>query len=289
MKRGLLIGVVFVMIFSLAGVFAEGCDLQVSMVNQDPYPAVPGEEVKVVFQVDGIESTECGQVEFELLEAYPITLGPGQQKSYSIDSGTFSRDYKAHFLAAYTLRVASNALNGDNAIEVQYRQGANLGYETKEFVLNVLDTQADFEVYVKEYDLKTRILTFEILNIDALDVEALTIEIPSQDNIVIRGANRNIVGDLDSNDYTTFDFVAIPSDGEIELTLYYSDSINERRTMTKKVAYESSYFTPMADEIPKTPVKNYIVAVAIVLLIGWWIFRRIKKKKAVQLKMRNKK
>ena len=41
-------------LISLTLVSAIACDLKVSMINQDPYPAIPGEYVKIVFQVEGV-------------------------------------------------------------------------------------------------------------------------------------------------------------------------------------------------------------------------------------------
>ena len=38
-------------LFSFAGVLAEGCDLDISMINQDPYPAVPDDYVELVEKV----------------------------------------------------------------------------------------------------------------------------------------------------------------------------------------------------------------------------------------------
>jgi len=83
----------------------------------------------------------------------------------------------------------------------------------------------------------------EILNTGEDNVVALTVDIPKQDNIIVKGPNRNIIGDLDANDDTTFKYEAMPKDGEISLEIAYTDSINERRHMTKKIYYDSSYFS----------------------------------------------
>ena len=54
MKKSLMFGFAFAFIlFSISGVFAGVCDLDVSLINQDPYPAIQGDYVKLVFQVDG--------------------------------------------------------------------------------------------------------------------------------------------------------------------------------------------------------------------------------------------
>lgn len=285
-KSGLIFVAVLVLsLFSLTGVFAASCDLKVSMVNQDPYPAIPGEEVKLVFQVKGVENSECGVVQFELAEKYPITLNPGQQSTYTIQSGTYQRNYQSFFLAPFTARVSNEALDGNNSIEVRYRYGYNDGWITKEFNLDVKDIRSDFEVYVKNYDLTTKTLTFEILNIAESDVQALTVEIPKQDNVIIKGAKTNIVGDLDSNEYTTADFEATPKAGNIILELSYSDAINERRVVEKIVAYEPEYFEGLVKDQKSSPIGTYLILLIIISLVVYYFYRRNKKKKAFRAKL----
>jgi len=88
-----------------------------------------------------------------------------------------------------------------------------------------------------------------------------------------------IVGDLDSNEYTTSDFEAIPSDGEFKINLIYSDTINTRRTTEKMVSFDSSYFTERKADQKTTSKTTYVVWAVIFALIAWWIVRRFKKKK----------
>jgi len=59
------------------------------------------------------------------------------------------------------------------------------------------------------------------------------LEIPKQTNIIVKGPNRVVVGDLDSNEYTTADFEATMRDGDLTIELTYSDTINVRRTISK--------------------------------------------------------
>ena len=291
-KSGVLFSLLLMLsIFSVAGVLAEGCDLSISMINQDPYPAIQGEEASVVFQIDGVANTDCGEVEFGLIENYPISLMPNQEDMYTIESGTFKKDFKSFFLAPFKIKISEEALDGDNPIEVKYRTDLSSAFTTKEFNLNIKDTRADFEIHVKDYNSMTRKLTFEILNIAEEDIEALTVEVPKQENIQIKGANRNIVGDLDSNEYTTADFEAVPKDGKIKLILHYSDKINERRIVEEEVEFESEYFQGLVSQQKKSPTTTYVILGIVVLLIGWLIVRRNKKKKelAAKLAARSKK
>ncbi len=281
MKKGVSL-LLILMIFSMGGVLAERCNLEASMINQDPYPALQGDYVKVVFQLDGIANPECGLVEFELVNKYPISFDLPEQSKITVDAGTYQKDFSSFLVAPFKVRVDENALDGDNPIEVRYKYSGNEAYETKQFDLNIEDTRVDFEIHVKNYNAATNIITFEILNIGKSDIEALTIEILQQDNILVKGSNRNIVGDLDSNEYTTADFEATLHEGEINIKLIYTDSINERRTVAKNVYFNPEYFEGRVADEDKSNTSLYFTLLVVGGLVGYYFYRKYKKKKIAE-------
>ena len=195
----------------------------------------------------------------------------------------YSKDFSSFLLAPYKVRVDENALNGDNPIEVKFNYGLNKkSFLTKQFDLNIEDSRADFEVFVKSYNFETKEITFQILNIAESDIEALTLEILPQENIIIKGSKINIVGDLDSNEYTTADFEATPKKGNITIKISYSDATNTRRTLEKTVAFEPSYFENRVSDQKKTSKTSYLIGLIIIILIIWYVRRRRKKKKDKQ-------
>jgi hypothetical protein len=179
-----------------------------------------------------------------------------------------------------------NTLNGENPIEVYYSTGINSPEVTQDFNITVQDTRADFEVDIKNYDYTTRILTFDILNTAKNNVKALTLEIPKQNGIEVKGANRILVGDLDSNEYTTADFEAILPQGQtpINLSVIYTDSINVRRQIQKEVTFDSSYFTDVSTK-SKVP---WVWIILIVVVVSFFVWRRIKKKNREKERMKKR-
>jgi len=287
MKKSVLtIFLVVSILFSLAFINAAACDLDVSLINQDPYPAIPGDYVKIVFQINGVDNPECGRIEFELLEQYPLVFDPNFESKTTIDAGTFHKDFSSFLIAPYKVRIDENALDGENPIEVKYKIGVNGEHISNQFNLQIEDSRADFEIHIKDYDPATKELTFEILNTAESDVEALTIEIPKQNNIVIKGPKINIVGDLDSNDYTTASFEAIPQKGEITLIISYTDSINERRSLEKTVMFEPEYFQDRTNGKQKMSIWLYLFWILIIVFIIRYFY--IKRKRKKKLKERRK-
>jgi len=257
------------------------CDLDATMVNQDPYPALPGDYVEVLFQISGIGS-DCEQgVTSDIILDYPFSLDTGDRVR-TIDSTTYAGyGYNSNWNILYKLRIDPDAIEGDYEVELRFKEGRgiNEGYTFRRFNITLDDGRTDFEIHVQDYTISSKSLVFEILNVGNQDIEALTVEIPKQDNIIVKGSNRNIVGDLDSNEYTTADFEATPSDGKIMLNIYYTDSTNERRVIEKEVYYDSSYFVDSLENTAPSKTSTYIVIAIIVLLVALFFWRRHRKKR----------
>ena len=287
MKKSLMFLFAFAFILvSLNPASAAVCDLDVSLINQDPYPAIPGDYIRLVFQIDGVDNPECGNVQFELLEQYPLKFDPDTKRIYDVDAGIYNKDFNSYLLAPYKVRIDEDALEGDNPIEIQYKHKGNQVYLSEKFDINIEDSKADFEIYVKDYVVGTGIITFEILNIADSDIEALTIELPSQEGVIVKGAKTNIVGDLDSNEFTTADFEATPQKGDINLKISYSDANNVRRNLEKQIYFEPEYFQGRVSDEKNNNGIIWVILIALVIL--YFLYRRHKKKKAMKNKLKRK-
>ena len=170
-------------------------------------------------------------------------------------------------------------VDGDNPIEVQYSSAGSQGEILKQFNLNVGDSQSDFEVFVKDYNYATKDLSLEILNYGKSKAQAILAEIPKQGTINITGANKNLAGDLDANEYTSIDFFGSPVDGQIQVLLSYTDAAGIRRSVTKQITYDSSYFI---NTKPSTGGLSWInvLIVVVILAVIYFLYKRYKKKKS---------
>lgn len=278
MKRGLIVFLSVIFCFSMAS--AANCDLSVSLVSQDPVKAVPGDYVDVIFQVSGVSNPNCGPIAFKFVPSYPFSLDPGVDSEYRVEGGVYASNYQSNFIAPYKVRVDENALDGNNLVEISYSHGVSGLTSTKKFNVSVEDVRTDFEISVRDYEFTTNTLTLEIINVGENDVEALVVEVPNQQNIQIKGSDRNIVGSLDSNEDTTFTFEGVPKDGQISVKIIYTDEVNVRREIGKTVLYESVRFTDRKrDEKPPVSTSVYVIAIIAVLLIVWFVRKRIQKRK----------
>jgi hypothetical protein len=267
-----------VVIFSVLASGIEYCAPNVTLLNQDPYPAVPGDYVKIVFQVSDIATSRCGDITARLIQNYPLVFDSSESGLRIFNKVDYVKDFSSNLMVPYKVRVDENALDGANPIEfqVQNKGGAIL---SSIFDLEVEDTRTLFQVFVYDYDYLTSELTFQILNTGSSDIEALAVEIPKQDNVVVKGSNIEIVGDLDSNEYTTASFEAKPEDGKIKLNLHYSDGVNVRRTLEEEIFFDSSYFKDKFSQQKSTSIWTYVFLVLVVVAIVYFILKRRKNKR----------
>ena len=261
---------------------ASICTISADLVNQDPYPAIAGDYVEVLFQLDGIgNSCDEGAIAHLVLD-YPFSLDNGDSVRI-IKSTTYAGEgHSSKWNLIYNLRIDPDAKEGDYEVELRYKDRGEFNQDdfvSKKFNITLEDGLTDFEVHIEDHNIASKNLVFEILNTGNQDIEALTVEVPKQDNIIIKGSNRNIVGDLDSNEFTTTDFEATPSEGKIDLIFYYTDSTNERRMIEKTVFYDSTYFIGSIDNTAPSQTTNYVIGAVIVILLLFFIIRKKKNNK----------
>jgi hypothetical protein len=278
MKKEIIFGLLFSMV--LIGFASASCDMGVTLLNQDPYPATPGEYVKVVFQVNGTETTECNKVFFDIVPVYPFSIEESDTRIV-IPGGTYITGYESFILKAYKLRVDKDALDGDNKIKVAYGfvTGGSTNSYIKDFYINVKDARTDFEVSIQDYDAATKTITFGIINVGKYDIESLTLELPEQENIKLVGGSPAIIGSLSSNDDTTANVPAVPKVGEIKVKLNYNDQ-NDVRRKIEKTAYFSNNLLENGAAKPTRDIYFYLFWIAIIVVVLWVVYGYFRRKKA---------
>jgi len=280
MKKGVLVLAVFLFIVPL---ISATCELSVQMLNQDPYPAVPGEYVKVVFQMTGTEESDCGQAFMEVVPAFPFSVESDSTRM-TTSSGTYLTGYESFILNGYKLAVDNDALDGANKLKLSYGSSST-SVLTKDFDIEVENPMTDFDVSIQDYDAATETLTLGIVNIGEKDVEALTIEVLNQGNAYVKGTNKIIIGSLSSNDDTTANLELVPKEGEITVRIEYNDQTHTRRTLEKKV-YFTKGFVESIKNVPQAKGSYYYLFwLAIIILVIYFVYKFFKKKNSNSKKL----
>ena len=251
-KFALLSFLLILLFMTFASAYSANlCSLNVSLINQDPYPTVPDSHVKVVFQVSGVGDSQCEGAKFKLIPKYPFSLD--ENKSWIIlEEQTYVSGYKNNWMIPYSLRVDKDALDESAEIEVYYSPGNWKldSYSTKKFNITVQDSRTNFDAVLQE--VSGNEVSIAIANTGKYTANSVVVRIPEQESYRATGIDGQMVGNLESGDYTIVGFSVSPksayqnisrrnmpasSQGQAKLKfdIYYTDNIGERRIVSMEL------------------------------------------------------
>lgn len=279
-KRGNIkfcIGIFFT-VFILNFITAD-CNLRVSLINQDPYPAIPNDYVKVVFQVDGVSSPDCKGASIELVPEFPFSLDTNDY-TQTIRYPTHVLWYENYWNVPYKIKVNKDALDGENELKINYWFGSNIIKVTKKFNITIEDSRTDFDIAIQDYSPSSNTLTLSIANIGKRDANAVRVEIPPQSNIEMKGSNKNIIGNIEAADYTSVNFKAVPKNGEVVVKIYYTDGIGIQREVEKSIFFSNNYYQSEQEEkFNGTRPYVYMIIGILGIIVFFFAFRYFTKKR----------
>jgi len=302
-KNNLLI---FILLISLSVNFVSAlyCDLDVSLLNQNPYPAVPGEYVDAVFQVSGIISG-CGGAAFELFPSYPFSIVENDSVKILGGNTYHVTGYQTDWLVPYKLKVDKGALDSNYEIKVRYHSGTSTSWDSyisQIFNLTVQDSRTDFDAVIQEVSGSS--VSIAIANVGKYSANSVVVRIPEQENFRVTGTDGQMVGNLASGDYTIVSFslssvvqkdyqkgfnrstgVQQNQASNLKFDIYYTDALGERRivnmelpiSLSSSVNASSGYINGFSRTQAQTSSGINWTALIIVLIIiaaGFVIYKK---------------
>jgi hypothetical protein len=233
------------------------CILEVNLVNQDPNPAVPNSYVDVVFQISGVQNPNCKGAAFELVPSYPFSLDPDEATVKKIEGSTWaSINNNNVWNIPYSLRVDKDALDGEAKLDVKYSSGTSSGTSsslsvTKSFDILIKDSRTNFDAVIQE--VSGNDVSIAIANTGKYTANSVVVRIPKQENYMTSETDGQMVGNLDSGDYTIVSFTITSAfqrsmnrtaqspavqqnqNNNLRFDIYYTDELGERRTVNMEM------------------------------------------------------
>ena len=273
-------------------------DIQINSLKYEPYPANPGEYVDVWIKAKIGASVKYAS--FELIEEFPFSLDNDKEaiKEYS----NFAGDIVMH----YKVRIDKDAVEGTNDLKIEITS-SKYSNTSSIYILEieVADAQTDFDMVVQ--DSTTSEISLAIANIGKNTANSMIVRIPEQESYKSTGTNGQMVGNLESGDYTivTFSLTSVGRNAGNPLIIQidYTDSIGERRSVSKELDFNSGSFSPVnsttqeqftrgdfsGGNFPGMQQKKakwpYFLAIGLLLIIsGFFVYARYKKHKHELLK-----
>ncbi|MDD5086745.1 MAG: COG1361 S-layer family protein [Candidatus Nanoarchaeia archaeon] len=267
MKKELLIGVLCIFFLVLTkssfAVISSSADIQVTMVNQNPDPAEPGNYVDVNFRIENIGSSNAEDVIFEILPKYPFFLDPGETAKQNIGSVWGRQIGDEGIILKYRLKVDEDAVEGENEISVRYSLNKGAAWQkpgnfyvnirTHDAILNIkrvtyipdpmppgekavlsihLENMADS--LLKDIQIELNLITM-LQSTTSVTYEELPFS-PSGTT------NKQVIKNIESGKTETVDFTLIPDPDasadiyKIPITVQYSDELGTNYSKTEIIS-----------------------------------------------------
>jgi LPXTG-motif cell wall-anchored protein len=137
----LILGIMMLVILQASSVLGL-VGLDISLSKYDPYPATPGQTVKVWLLVQNTGDSDAKDVNIELVPQPPFTLYNQDSALKNISILGAGKDY----LIDYTLKVDNNAVQGTNSLKIIYSHSASSGAQEKNLDISVQTKDATLTI-----------------------------------------------------------------------------------------------------------------------------------------------
>jgi hypothetical protein len=249
----------FILIANIGPVSADtsSCNPTIKIINQDPYPAIPNEYVKVIFEITNLGS--CGGFGVKLNTDYPFSLDPNVESIQTIEAEPYVSGYKNAWMIPYTIRIDPDALDGEYYLKLQYHQGTGKDFSAnsveKGFNITIQDSRTSFDAVIQESSGSD--VSIAIANIGKYAANSVVVRIPEQNSFEVSGTNGQMVGNLASGDYTIVGYTLTQKRGtisqnrtgttqttnQLKIEIDYTDNIGERRAVFMDLHYNIQSLT----------------------------------------------
>ena len=220
---------------------ARTSQIEVTLINQEPDPAEPGNYVDARFKLDNNGSEEARNVEIEILPQYPFSLDPGREALRSAGTLQSMQRGDVGVIVKYRLRVDKNAVEGENEIKIRYRIDKGVWVEPEEFFIDVQTNDAILAINSVSVDKEffepgsSGILRIGIVNeADSLvkDVKA-RLDLGNIPFVPLGSTNEKSVYQIDARKTHEFSFELLAKPEaesgvyQVPLKISYSDELNK--------------------------------------------------------------
>lgn len=209
---------------------------QFTLLKYEPYPVNPGDYFNVWIKVS--LGNDINYAKFELVDSFPFSIDNSENRVREYDSAE-SRE----IVMQYKVRVNENAVEGVNELKLKIdtNKVSSQGEIIKVFEIYVDNAQTDFDLVVQ--DTSESEISLAIANIGKNTANSMIVRIPEQESYQVKGTNGQMVGNLESGDYTIVSFevsqTSRNSEDPLKIQIDYTDNIGERRSITKEINFIS--------------------------------------------------
>lgn len=246
MKK-IIIVCLLVLVLSVGIVQAASQDtlaVSVSLINQNPDPAITANTVEVRFGVENRGGIDAQNFVVELLPQYPFSAVPGETYTDTIATLKAYQQGSDMEIVKFKVAVDKNAVAGEYPLKIRTYPSGQTSSATYSVNISVGSSASAESISIDKTQLipgKEDTVTFTILNTGYAPLNDLTFTWENPDGVIlpVGSDNRNYVKYIGVGESVKLPYKLMANSGaaaglyELALTLTYYDSLgNQQRTIT---------------------------------------------------------
>ena len=252
MKKTIVMYVLVLVLVSMFSGFAQAASdtklIIVSLVNQDPDPAIAGDTVEVRIGVENRGGVPAEDLVLEFVPQYPFIAVTGEnnvKKVGTLSAYQYDADMK---IIKFKVRVDRDATAGQYEMKIkEYEEGNTAVSSTRSINIEVKSKESAEIIHIDKTTLipgKETSLKFTINNVGSASLRDLTFSWVNEDNIVlpVGSDNTKYVKYIDVGDSAELDYQVIADSNaeaglyKLDLTLVYDDPASDTEKEINTIA-----------------------------------------------------
>ena len=214
---------------------SDGSNVDITLINQDPATAQPGEYVDLKFKISNQGQSPAEDTSVELVESFPFSLDPDVSANRELGDMRGAAIGDDSYIVEYRVRVDENAVESENEISLKYTTGDDDFSVTRDFDISVDDVGTDFELSAGKVSASS--IPVNLDNIGDKSAESVHVVLPDQSGINKEGVETQVVGSMDSGENKEVDFAVsnISVGSSYRFEIHYTDGNGVRRELVRNI------------------------------------------------------
>ncbi len=208
-------------------------NVQVTLVNQEPDPAEPGNYVDIRFKFENIGGGPANNIEVELIPEYPFSLDSGTSALKNIGSLHSRQMGDDGAIVKYHVRVNNDAVDGVNELKMRYNVAGkawltetfDIDIQTHELILAIKDVVSEPKEIAPGQTAIISLLLQNIANSIIKDIR-VTLDIKGKPFAPVGSSNQKSILYLKPGEYINLSFNLI-AEGDADADVYQMPVIFE--------------------------------------------------------------
>jgi len=201
--------------------------ISISLVNQDPDPAVAGDIVEVRLGVENLGGVSANNLMIEFIPSYPFTLVTGDSAIQKVGTIKGFQTGENMRIVKYSIKVDKDATAGSYELKIRYYEEGSSAKIQKSFSVDVTNKESAEVIYIDKSILvpgKEDTLRFTINNVGNAPLRDLTFSWINEDQIIlpVGSDNTKYIKYIDVGDSAELEYRVI-ADTNIDAGLYKLD------------------------------------------------------------------